>query len=464
MHDKEAGARGKGERLMKSVQEVYREKLRTPEEAVRIVKSGDWVDYAHCCSFPIALDEALAKRKDELTDVNVHNAISMGPVAVVEEDPDNEAFTYNLWHCSARDRKYIDQGKAFYVPMLFRNCGSYYLRGQAKVDVAMVTVTEMDRNGNFSYGLTNCCMQEMLDSADVIILEVNKTMPFIFGIANDHINIREEKVKYVVESPYEIYTVENPKVSESDRKIAANIFPYLRDEMTLQLGIGGTPNALGELIAESDLRDLGMHTELMSDGYLALYKAGKITNRMKADVNRRKGVFSICNGSRELYDFLDYNIDICSAGMDYVNDPAVISSIANFVSINSCISADLYVQVCAEAVGTRQISGTGGQLDFVTGAYRSPGGMAFITLKAARTDKNGVKHSNIKGRFTEGDIITTPRTQAPVIVTEYGAEDMNGLTTWERAEKLIGLADPDFREELIREAEEQKVWRRSNKR
>ena len=293
MHDKEAGARGKGERLMKSVQEVYREKLRTPEEAVRIVKSGDWVDYAHCCSFPIALDEALAKRKDELTDVNVHNAISMGPVAVVEEDPDNEAFTYNLWHCSARDRKYIDQGKAFYVPMLFRNCGSYYLRGQAKVDVAMVTVTEMDRNGNFSYGLTNCCMQEMLDSADVIILEVNKTMPFIFGIANDHINIREEKVKYVVESPYEIYTVENPKVSESDRKIAANIFPYLRDEMTLQLGIGGTPNALGELIAESDLRDLGMHTELMSDGYLALYKAGKITNRMKADVNRRKGVFSI---------------------------------------------------------------------------------------------------------------------------------------------------------------------------
>ena len=150
--------------------------------------------------------------------------------------------------------------------------------------------------------------------------------------------------------------------------------------------------------------------------------------------------------------------------MDYVNDPAVISSIANFVSINSCISADLYGQVCAEAVGTRQISGTGGQLDFVTGAYRSPGGMAFITLKAARTDKNGVKHSNIKGRFTEGDIITTPRTQAPVIVTEYGAEDMNGLTTWERAEKLIGLADPDFREDLIREAEEQKVWRRSNKR
>lgn len=449
---------------MKTVQDIYNEKLRTPEEAVKIVKSGDWVDYSQTCSFPIALDEALAKRKDELRDVNVHNAISMGPVQVVEQDPEQKAFTYNLWHCSAIDRKYIDQGRAYYVPMLFRNCGSYYLRGQAKVNVAMVTVSEMDKNGNFSYGLTNCCMQEVLDTAEVIILEVNKTMPFVYGIENDHINIREEKVKYVVESPYEIYTAKNPEATESDRLIAGNIFPYLRDEIVLQLGIGGTPNALGSLIAESDLKDLGMHTELMSDGYLDLYKAGKITNRMKADTNRRKGIFSICNGSRELYDFVDYNIDIASAGMDYVNDPARINAIANFVSINSCIAVDLYGQICAEAVGTRQISGTGGQLDFVTGAYRSPGGMAFIALKAARTDKNGVKHSNIKPRFTEGDIITTPRTQAPIIVTEHGAENMSGLTTWERAEKLIGLADPDFRDELIEAAEEQRVWRRSNKR
>ena len=449
---------------MRSVQEVYKEKLRTPEEAVKIVKSGDWVDYSQTSSFPIALDEALAARKDELTDVNVHNAISMGPVQVVEQDPENKAFTYNLWHCSALDRKYIDEGKAFYVPMLFRNCGSYYLRGQSLVDVAMVTVSEMDRNGNFSYGLTNCCMQEMLDTAEAIILEVNPTMPFVYGLANDHINIREDKVKYVVESPYPIRTVKNPEPSDIDIKIAGNIFPYLHDEITLQLGIGGMPNALGTLIADSDLKDLGMHTELMSDGYLALYKTGKITNRKKADVNRRKGVFSICNGSRELYDFLDHNIDILSAGMDYVNDPQVISSIANFISINSCIAVDLYGQVCSEAVGTRQISGTGGQLDFVTGAYRSPGGKAFLALASTHTEKDGSRHSNIKPKFSDGDIITTPRTQAPYIVTEHGVANMAGLTTWERAEKLISLADPDFRDELIDAAEDQKVWRRSNKR
>ena len=449
---------------MKSVQQLYQEKLRTPEEAVKIVKNGDWVDYSQTSSFPIALDEALAARKDELTDVNVHNAISMGPVQVVEQDPDNRAFTYNLWHCSKRDRKYIDEGRAFYVPMLFRDCGSYYLTGQAEVDVAMVTVSEMDRHGNFSYGLTNCCMQEMLDSAKTIILEVNKTMPFVYGLANDHINIREEKVKYVVESPYPIRTVSMPEPTETDKKIAMHIFPYLQDESTIQLGIGGLPNAIGMMIAESDLKDLGMHTELMSDAYLALYKNGKITNRKKADVNRRKGVFSICNGSRELYDFLDHNIDILSAGMDYVNDPAVISSIANFISINGCIGVDLYGQVCSEAVGTRQISGTGGQLDFVTGAYRSPGGKAFLAMPSTHKDSSGRVYSNIKPKFVDGDIITTPRTMAPYIVTEYGVANMAGLTTWERAERLIGLAHPDYRDGLIQAAEEQKIWRRSNKR
>ncbi|MBQ3964452.1 MAG: butyryl-CoA:acetate CoA-transferase, partial [Firmicutes bacterium] len=152
------------------------------------------------------------------------------------------------------------------------------------------------------------------------------------------------------------------------------------------------------------------------------------------------------------------------AGMDYVNDPAVISSIANFISINGCIGVDLYGQVCSEAVGTRQISGTGGQLDFVTGAYRSPGGKAFLAMPSTHKDSSGRVYSNIKPKFVDGDIITTPRTMAPYIVTEFGVANMAGLTTWERAERLIGLAHPDYRDGLIRAAEEQKIWRRSNKR
>ena len=440
---------------------LYEEKQCTPEEAVRLVQSGDWVDYGQACSFPPDLDAALAARRDELTDVKVRNAISMRPIQVVEQDPLQQAFTYNVWHCSGVDRKYIDEGRAFFSPMMFRFCGSYYRRGQAPVDVAMITVSPMDRYGNFSYSLTNCCTQEILDAAKHIIVEVNEGAPFVYGMADDHINIRN--VDAVVESTQPMCTVSSRGASALDKQIAAQIFPFIHDEDTLQLGIGGMPNALGTLIAESDLKDLGMHTELMSDGYLDLYKAGKITNKRKS-LQHGKGVFSVCNGSQELYDFLDHNIDILSAPMHYVNDPETIRQLDHFVSINGCIACDLYGQVSSESAGTRQISGTGGQLDFVTGAYTAEHGRTFLAMASSRVDKKGVRHSNIVPCFTGGDIITTPRAQTMYIVTEYGAVNLAGLTTWQRAEKLIGIAHPDFREDLIKAAEAQHIWRRSYKR
>lgn len=441
--------------------EEYKQKLRTPEEAVKIVKSGDWVDYSQTCSFPEALDAALAGRKEELKDVKVRNAISMKPVQVVEQDPEQQAFTFNAWHCSGLDRKYIDRGMAYHAPMLFRDCGSYYRRGFAPVNVAMISVTPMDKHGYFNFGLTNCCQQELLDAAEYIILEVNEHMPVIYGMEGDHIHISE--VDYVVEGHKDICLAPGGSASEIDKKIAVNIFPYLRDGITLQLGIGGMPNALGTLIAESDLKDLGMHTELLSDGYLNLYKAGKITNKKK-EIQRGKGVFSICSGSRDLYEFLDQNPDILSAPMRYVNDPMTVRQFKNFVSINGCIAMDLYGQVCSESSGTRQISGTGGQLDFVTGAYMSEQGKAFLAMSSTFKDKEGNLRSRILPKFTQGDIITTPRTQAPYMVTEYGVANLSGLATWQRAEAIIAIAHPDYREELIQAAEEQKIWRKSNKR
>lgn len=443
-----------------NAQELYQQKLCTAEAAVKLVKSGDWVDYSQTCSFPEALDAALAARCDELTDVKVRSAISMKPVQVVERDPEHKAFTFNIWHCSSLDRKYVDKGLAYYIPMLFRDNGSYYTKGFAPVNVAMISVPPMDKHGNFNFSLTNCCMQEILDVAEHIILEVNESMPVIYGAAADHIHISQ--VDAVVEGGKEIACVQLPAATEMDRKIAANIFPYLRDGITLQLGIGGMPNALGTLIADSDLKDLGMHTELMSDGYLKLYQTGKITNRKK-ELDKGKGVFSICNGSRELYDFLDHNLDVMSAPMCYVNNPYVLRQLKNFVSINSCIAMDLYGQVCSETAGTRHISGTGGQLDFVTGAYASEGGKAFLAMPSTFLDKHGVNQSRILPKFTEGDVITTPRTQAPYMVTEYGVACLSGLTTWQRAEAIISIAHPDFREELIRAAEEQRIWRGSNR-
>ena len=182
--------------------EEYQRKLVSAEEAVKLVKDGDWVDYSQTCSFPEALDEALAARKGELQDIKVRNAIAMKPIQVVEQDPTHETFTYNAWHCSGLDRKYVDRGWAYYSPMLFRDCGSYYSRGYAPVNVAMVSVSPMDPYGYFSYGLTNCCMQEMLDAAEHIILEVNEHMPVIYGMEGDHIHISQ--VDYVVEGHRDI--------------------------------------------------------------------------------------------------------------------------------------------------------------------------------------------------------------------------------------------------------------------
>lgn len=443
--------------------EEYKKKLVSAEEAVKIVKDGDWVDYSQACAFPEALDAALAARRDELHDVKIRGAIGMKPVQVVEQDPEHKAFTYNVWHCAASDRRYVDQGLAYYIPMLFRNNGAYYTRGFAPVNVAMISVAPMDSNGNFSYGLVNCCTQELLDAAEHIILEVNEQMPVIYGLANDHINIAD--VDYVVEGHKDICTTPLPGApSEVDRKIAANIFPYLYDGINLQIGIGNMPNVLGSMIAESDLKDLGVHTELFTDAYLRLYEAGKITNRKK-NIHRGKSVFSVSNGTLELYRFMDHNIDILSAPMAYVNNPETIRQLDHFVSINGCIAADLYGQVCSETAGTRHISGTGGQLDFVTGAFTAEHGYAFLAMPSTITDKKtGKVSSRILPKFTGGDVITTPRTQAPYIVTEYGVACLPGKTTWERAEMLVNIAHPDFREELIAAAEEQKIWRRSNKR
>ena len=440
----------------------YQQKLLTPEAAAKLVQDGDCVDFAQGCSFPRTFERALAERVGEIKDVQLRSAISVAPLQTVEKDPEGKSFTFNLWHCSGLDRKYVNQGRAYFEPMLFRHCGPYYTKGYVDVDVAVITVAPMDRFGNFNFGLSNCTNQDILDKAKTIIVEVNETMPMIFGLTADHIHISQVDAIIVSTDPVAALPDAAP-ATEDEIAIANFIFPHLEDEITLQLGIGGMPDTLGTLIAESDLKDLGMHTELMASAYLKLYESGKITDRKKT-IDRGKGIFGTCMGTRELYDFLHYNSNILSAPMTYTNDPAVIKQHAKFVSINSCISMDLYGQVCSESAGTRHISGTGGQLDFVTGAFESPGGKAFLTMKSYNKGKDGVMRSNILPKFTDGSIITTPRTQAPFMVTEQGIANLTGKATWERAEAIIGIAHPDFREDLIQAAEQQGIWRKSNKR
>lgn len=440
--------------------EEYKRKLRTPEEAVKLVKDGDWVDYSVGIGFPVLLDAALAKRKDELRDIKIRGSLAMQPIQAVEQDRERRTFTYNSWHCSGYERKLCDEGLCNYIPMIFRNMASYYRR-YLTVNVAMISVAPMDSKGFFNFSMVNCTTRAILDAADLIILEVNEHMPHVYGGQEDCIHISE--VDVVVEGAHKpLAQLPIPPATEIDEKIASLLLPHIPDGATIQLGIGGMPNSVGRLMAESDLKDLGMHTELLSDGFVDLYEAGKLTNSRKT-LHRGKGVFGIALGSQRLYDWVGENQGLLSFPMDYVNQPSVMAQMENMISINNCIAIDLYGQVSSESTGTRHISGTGGQLDFSTGAYDAPGGKGFICMTSSYRDKAGNLKSRILPKFTQGDIITTPRTQAFYIVTEYGIVNLAGRSTWERAELLISLAHPDFRDELIAAADKQKIWRNSNR-
>lgn len=442
------------------LQEQYLQKLRTPEEAVRVIKSGDWVDYTSNVCFPSLLDAALARRKEELTDVKIRGNLLFGPIQTVECDPTREHFIYNSWHCSGYERKLCDKGLCNYIPMIFRNVVPYY-RHFLTVNVAMMCVTPMDKHGYFNLSCAAGIAKGILEKADIVILEINEHLPRILGGFDESIHISE--VDYVVEgehAPLPQFPIAPP--TEEDVKIADMIVPHIVDGATLQLGIGGMPNVVGARLAESDLKDLGMHTELCGDAYYELHRAGKLTNRRKS-LQRGKGVTGIVFGSKQLYEWADQNPGLVVEPLEYVNAPETIAQIDNMISINNCIAVDLYGQVCAESAGLRHISGTGGQLDYLTGAAMSRGGKAFICMTSSFVDKEGIRQSRIVPHFN-GDIVTDPRSQAYYIVTEFGAVNLAGRSTWERAERLISIAHPDFREKLINAAEQQKIWRRSNKR
>lgn len=440
--------------------EEYKRKLRTPEAAAKAVKSGDWVDYVAGTVFPVLCDAALAARRDELTDVKVRGQLMYGPLRIVECDPEQEHFLYQSWHCSGYERQLCDRGLCYFEPMLFRNLHWYY-RNFLKVNVVFLCAAPMDEHGYFNCSVAAGIARAAVEAADVVVVEVNEHLPRVRGGFGETLHISEADM--VVEGPHgPMVSVPARTPSAADRRIAENLLPYIPNGATIQLGIGGVPDALGQMLAESDLKDLGMHTELCTDAFLHLFNAGKLTNAKKT-LNPGKGVFGLATGTQPLYDWLDGNPGLAAYPIEYVNDPAVIAQHDRFISLNSCVSVDLYGQVCAESAGMRHISGTGGQVDFLTGAAMSKGGMAFICMNAAFTDREGRPHSRIVPYFT-GDIVTSPRSQAYYIATEYGVVNLAGRSTWERAELLVSVADPRFRETLISAARQQRIWRRSNKR
>lgn len=442
--------------------ELYRQKLTTAAEAVKEVRSGDWVDYGWCTGTPEALDRALAARYEELHDVKVRGGIIFHRPAIMSVPDAPEHFTWNSWHMSGVERKMIAEGGTYYIPLRYSELPRYYREHLAPVHVAMFQVAPMDEHGFFNFGPNASHMAALCDVAEVIIAEVNRNMPRCLGGSQEAVHISQ--VTHIVEG-------ENPPMpelgaggpaTEVEKAVAELIVPEIPNGACLQLGIGGMPNAVGSMIAQSDLKDLGVHTEMYVDAFVDIARAGKITG-MKKNVDRGRQAYAFGAGTKKLYEYLNNNPSCMASPVDYTNDVRVISQLDNFISINNAVDVDLFGQVNAESSGTKHISGAGGQLDFVLGAYLSKGGKSFICCSSTYQDKEGMLHSRIVPMLSHGSIVTDTRANIHHLVTEYGMVNLKGCSTWERTERIISVSHPDFREELIQEAEKMKIWRRSNR-
>ncbi len=444
-----------------SVLSQYRAKLVSPETAVRVVRSGDRVDYNFCLAQPVALDAALAKRKNELTGVKVRGGMRMKPLRIIEADETGEHFRYGTWHVTAYERKLMDRGLIAHIPMVYRNKPLFY-RKSLEVDVAMFCVSPMDGEGYFSCSLTNSATRAIVEKAKTVILEVNKNLPSIRNGYENKIHISE--VTHVVEGANDDLPVISPVSStDIDWQIASHILPRIPDGATVQLGIGALPNAIGSMIITSDLKNLGMHTEMLVDAYMLLFEAGKITNTHKG-ADKGVGMFTFCAGGAELYAWARDNAGrLATSPSNYTNNPALIARNPRMVTVNSCVEVDVLGQITSETSGRRQISGTGGQLDFLNGGYLSDGGQSFVCCTSTYTDKDGHAHSRIRLSLPQYSAVTDPRTEVHCVVTEWGIADLTGRSIWERAERLIHIARPDFRDDLFRGAAELGFWKRSNK-
>ena len=440
--------------------EEYASKLTTAAQAVSVVKDGDWIDYGWCTGHPVALDQALAERMPQLTDIKVRGGVALWAPAIFKIDNPQDHFCWNSWHMSGIERKAVDQGFAYYSPMRYSELPRFY-RENVEVDVVMIQVTPMDEHGYFNFGPSASHLADMCRTAKHIIVEVNANMPRCLGGFDEGIHVSQVDAIVEGNNP-EIGILNGAAASDVDKAVAELIVKEIPNGACLQLGIGGMPNAVGSLIAESDLKDLGVHTEMYVDAFVDIANAGKI-NGSKKNFDRGRQTYAFAAGTKKLYDYLDNNPECMSAPVDYTNDVRVIAGLDNFISINNAVDIDLFGQVNSESAGTRHISGAGGQLDFVMGAYLSRGGKSFICCSSSFTSKDGQLHSRIVPTLTQGSIVTDTRANTHYLVTEYGMVNLKGLNTWQRTEAIISIAHPQFRDELIKEAEKMKIWRRSNK-
>lgn len=432
----------------------YANKFVNPEEAAKAVRSGDWVDYGFGAGFPELMDRALAGRKDELTGVKVRGGLVIRPrIEVVEQDPEQKAFSYYSWHIGDYERKLQSRGLVQFIPTLLRSLPELY-RNHIRVDVAFVPVSSPDDQGYCGLGISNYAWRVIFEHARTVIFEVNERLPRLQGVDGSH-RVHLSEADYIVEGEHEPLPIRSYRdPSPVDVQIAKLVVDEIPDGAVLSLGVGGVPFTVAKMLAESDKKDLGCWTGTISDAFLALHKAGKLTNQRK-EIDAGRSTWNLAMGSQELYDWLDAEPDLFRPGdVDYVHSPDRMGRLRNFIGIMGGVQLDLMGQENAESAGSRQLSGIGGQLDFLEGAFRSQGGKGFICLNSSRRDKEGNLRSNIVPFIPGGSTVSAPRTMIQYVATEYGVAKLSGLSLRERAQAMISVAHPHFREELARYARE----------
>ena len=414
----------------------------TAQAAVQHIKSGDRVVIAHAVGEPSHVIDAMVANAPAYRDVEIVHMVAMGKCEYCRPEL-KENFRHNAFFVGGSTRDAIAQGRGDFTPSFFFEIPRLFENGAMPVDVALVTVTPPDEHGMVSLGTSVDYTLAAVKHAKTVIAQVNREMPFTFG--QGVIPVTDIDCFVPFDAP--IIPLNPPKIGAVEEAIGKHCAALVRDGDTLQLGIGAIPDAV--LLFLKEKKDLGIHSEMFSDGVVELVEAGVITNRRK-NINTGKSVVAFLMGTKRLYDYVDNNPDVEMRPVDYVNDPRIIGQNDNLVSINSCVQVDLMGQVCSESIGPRQISGVGGQVDFVRGASMSKGGRSIIAMPA--TAAKGTV-SKIVPLLDEGAVVTTSRCDVDYIVTEYGVAHLKGRSLKQRAKALIEIAHPDFRASLKGEFE-----------
>jgi len=424
---------------------IYKSKVTTAEEAMQAVKSGDRVFLTGNCSIPQLLLAALVDRAHELENVEITHALTMGSADYVSEEMEGH-LRVNTLFIGANVRKAVQEGRADFTPVLLSEFTLLFKEGFLPLDIALVHLSPPDEHGFCSFGVESGLTKTPAESSRIIIAEVNQQMPRTLGDTFIHVS----KIDYIVPVDYPLMEMPMSEggPSETAKKIASLIAELIPDGATMQMGIGAIPDAVLSFLYHR--KDLGVHTELFSDGVIDLVNAGVITNARKT-LHPGKITAGFVIGTRRLYEFIHDNPIVELHRTEYINDPFVIAQNDRQVAINSAIEVDLTGQVCADSFGPKLYSGVGGQLDFIYGASRSKDGVPVIALPA--TAKGG-ELSRIVPLLKHGAGVVTTRNHVRYVVTEYGVADLYGKTIRQRAQALINVAAPQFRDELKRAARE----------